>query len=208
MKRIAITQRVDVTHPHMERRDALDQKWCVFLQTIKLFPIFVPNNVNHVKNLIKDNSIDGILLTGGNSLAKYGGDAPERDEIEKMLITFSLSKNIPLLGVCRGMQVIQDYFNNNLSKTYGHVGTRHTLIVNNGFRLSDIVNRYQDVNSYHEYGAHDVEGDLCKVACSMDKVVMAIEHKNKNIFGVMWHGERELIFNKNDQDMFKQIFTI
>ena len=62
------------------------------------------------------------------------------------------------------------------------------------------------MNSFHEYGAYNVEGDLLKVAHSHDGVVMAIEHKEKNIFGVMWHSERELYFNKVDQDMFKKIF--
>ena len=85
MKRIAVTQRVDMISSHEERRDALDQRWIPFLQTINLLPILVPNNIPYVQQLIGDKSIDGILLTGGNSLVKYGGDAPERDEIEKLL---------------------------------------------------------------------------------------------------------------------------
>jgi gamma-glutamyl-gamma-aminobutyrate hydrolase PuuD len=44
------------------------------------------------------------------------------------------------------------------------------------------------------------------VAHSLDDVVMAVEHKEHKIFGIMWHSERESPFNKNDQDMFKEIF--
>ena len=102
--------------------------------------------------------------------------------------------------------MIQDFFNNPLCKISDHIGTRHSLIVHQGHKLSDIINHYENVNSFHEYGAYNVEGDLLKVAHSHDGVVMAIEHKEKNIFGVMWHSERELYFNKVDQDMFKKIF--
>jgi N5-(cytidine 5'-diphosphoramidyl)-L-glutamine hydrolase len=206
MKRIAVTQRVDMISSHEERRDALDQRWIPFLQTINLLSILVPNNISYVQQLIEEKSIDGILLTGGNSLVKYGGDAPERDEVEKLLIGFAYSKNLPLLGVCRGMQMIQDYFNNSLCEVDGHVTARHALIVHEGLRMSSVVKRFKDVNAFHEYGTYKVEGDLLKVANSHDNVVMAIEHKEKNIFGVMWHSERELPFNKNDQDMFKEIF--
>ena len=202
MKRIAVTQRVDVIDFRNERRDALDQKWTSFLQQINLLPIFVPNNVSYVNQLIEDKPIDGILLTGGNSLVKYGGDAPERDEVEKKLIDFACSKHIPLLGVCRGMQMIQDYFNNSLLHVKGHVATRHTLVVQEGLRISNVVNRFQDVNSFNEYGAYKVNGDLLSVAHSLDGVIMALEHKRYKIYGVMWHSERESPFNKNDQEMF------
>ena len=206
MKRIAVTQRVDIISSYKERRDALDQRWITFLQTINLLPILVPNNISYVQQLIEAKSIDGILLTGGNSLVKYGGDAPERDEVEKLLIEFAYSKNLPLLGVCRGMQMVQDYFNNSLCEVDGHVATRHSLVVKEGLRISNVVNRYQDVISFNKYGAYKVKGDLLSVAHSLDDVVMAVEHKEHKIFGVMWHSERETPFNNNDKDMFKEIF--
>ena len=206
MKRIAVTQRVDNISSREERRDALDQRWISFLQTIDLLPIVVPNNLSYVQQIIEDNSIDGILLTGGNSLVKYGGDAPERDMVEKLLIEFAYSKNIPLLGICRGMQMIQDYFNNSLCEVEDHVAIRHSLVVKEGLKISKFVNRLQDVNSFNKYGSYKVNGDLLPVAQSLDNVIMAVEHKEHEIFGVMWHSERETPFNKNDQDMFEEIF--
>lgn len=206
MKRIAVTQRVDFISSYSEKRDALDQRWVEFLQTIKLSPIIIPNNIDYVKQLIENNSIDGILLTGGNSLAKYQGGAPERDKVEKILIQYACAKKIPLLGVCRGMQMIQDYFNNPLSKISGHVAKRQSLVVKEGFKLTKIIKNFKDVNSFNEYGSYNVNGDLSLVASSLDGVIMSIEHKHHKIFGVMWHSEREFPFNKNDQDMFKKIF--
>jgi len=206
MKRIAVTQRVDVISSHDERRDALDQRWVAFLQSINLLPVLVPNNMYFVQQLIEEELIDGVLLTGGNSLTKYGGDAPERDEIEKALIEFAYIKNLPLLGICRGMQMIQNYFNNSLYEVSGHVAARHTLVVDEGHRISSILNGYQDVNSFHKQGAYKANGDLLQVAHSLDGVVMAVEHKEKCIFGVMWHSERESPYNEYDKALFKEIF--
>ena len=45
--------------------------------------------------------------------------------VEKKLIKYSLKKNIPLLGICRGMQMIAKVYNIKLSKMKGHVGVKH-----------------------------------------------------------------------------------
>jgi len=206
VKRIAITQRVEVISSNGERRDALDQRWLPFLQLANLMPVLVPNNMYVVQQLIDEAAFDGVLLTGGNTLTRYGGEAPERDEIESALIEFAYIKNLPLLGICRGMQMIQDYFNNLLYEVPNHVATRHKLVVNDGHRITRILSGYQDVNSFHNFGAYEVNGDLLQAAHSEDGVVMAVEHKQKNIFGVMWHSERESPYTENDKDLFREIF--
>ena len=206
MKRIAVTQRVEIISSYAERRDALDQRWVSFLQSINLFPLIIPNNISYINRLIKTGNIDGVLLTGGNSLASLGGDAPERDEVEKFLIRFAYKKNLPILGVCRGMQMGQEYFNNCLSVVTGHISTRHSLTVNKGRRMSGLLNNHRNVNSFHKYGSFKIEGELLEVARSPDGVIMAVEHKEKNIYGVMWHSEREIPFKNCDQDLFKKIF--
>jgi len=206
MKQIAITQRVEIKPSYGERRDALDQQWIEFLLSIELWPILVPNNLSYVTKLVEKEEIDGVLITGGNSLVHYGGDAPERDEVEIFLLEWALQKNITLLGVCRGMQVIQDYFGNRLTNISGHVATRHNLAVEENCRLSEALKRYPDVNSYHNIGTPNVEGDLLKIATSLDGIVKAVEHREKDVFGVMWHCERESPFRAEDKLLFEYIF--
>ena len=206
MKRIAITQRVEIKASYGERRDVLDQKWVEFLLSNELWPIPVPNNIQYVREFLEKEEIDGVLLTGGNSLVHFGGDAPERDEIEIFMLEWALEWNTPLLGVCRGMQIIQDYFENHLTHISGHVAARHTLHVEDNCRLSAAVKRYSDVNSYHEIGSHKVEGDLLQIATSLDGIVMAVEHREKDLFGVMWHSEREFPFRTEDKLLFENIF--
>ena len=53
MKRIAITQRVEVKPSYGERRDVLDQKWVEFLLSTELWPIPVPNNLQSVREFIE-----------------------------------------------------------------------------------------------------------------------------------------------------------
>jgi N5-(cytidine 5'-diphosphoramidyl)-L-glutamine hydrolase len=207
MKRIAVTQRVYETSSFGERRDALDQKWIKFLMSVDLLPVLLPNQLDCAKKIIKENQIDGILLTGGNSLVRYGGDAPERDKLEYFLLDWAMRKNIPLLGVCRGMQIIQDKFENGLEVVSNHVGKRHALVVKNDCRLSDVVKSISDVNAYHDYGTREVSGKLVSVATSFDGIVMAVEHYEKKIFGVMWHSEREYPFREQDKNLFREIFS-
>ena len=207
MKYIGITQRVNDIESYDERRDSLDQRWVNFLLSIDLLPILIPNNINYVKHLVNNHKIDGIILSGGESLCKYGGNVPERDEVEFFLIDWAINKNISLLGVCRGMQVIQDYFNNRLTKVQNHVGVRHKLSVVNNGRISELCKKYKDVNSYHNYGSFKVEPELKIIANSLDGVAMAIEHDQKHIYGVMWHMEREFPYCSLDYELFRQIFS-
>jgi N5-(cytidine 5'-diphosphoramidyl)-L-glutamine hydrolase len=206
MKRIAVTQRVYENSSFAERRDALDQKWVKFLMSVDLLPVLLPNQLDCAQKLIKENQIDGVLLTGGNSLVRYGGDAPERDKLESFLLEWAMGENIPLLGVCRGMQVIQEYFGNDLEAVSNHVDKRHALRVEEGCRMSYVVKSLPDVNAYHDFGARKVSGELISVATSLDGVVMAVEHHEQPVFGVMWHSEREDPFREEEKDLFREIF--
>lgn len=208
MKIIAVTQRVYVNHEFGERYDMLDQKWIPFLRSFDLWPLPVPNNLIYIKQLVEKYDINGVLLTGGNSLVRYGGNAPERDEIESFLLDWVLKEDVPLLGICRGMQVIQDYYGNKLNNVTGHVAQRHRLSVESGFRSSDLLLNYSSVNSYHQQGATDVHGDIIKTAESEDGVVMAIEHIDKQVFGVMWHPEREMELQAADRMLFNYVFGV
>ena len=207
MKQIAVTQRVEENSSSNERRDALDQRWAEFLISIDLLPVLLPNQLSCAKKILKTNHIEGVLLTGGNSLVRYGGNAPERDELEFFLLDWAMKKNIPLLGVCRGMQIIQDNFENNLEKVSNHVGTRHSLIANDGCRLSNVLKSLPDVNAFHDFGTREVSGNLLSVGTSLDGVVMAVEHNEKKVFGVMWHSERENLFREQEKNLFRKVFS-
>jgi|TARA_B110000495_G_C23030203_1_gene613298 gamma-glutamyl-gamma-aminobutyrate hydrolase PuuD len=206
MKKIAVTQRVIEESAYKERRDALDQRWVNFLLSIGFYPVLIPNHLEFVKKIVNESGIRGVLLTGGNSLCEYGGDAPERDQVEAYLLQWSLENAFPVLGVCRGMQLIQNFFGNKLGPVTGHVGARHELLIPENTRLSSSLDKLGKVNSYHEYGTKVVSGEIDACAYSKDGVVMAIEHRSQDIYGVMWHSEREEPFVGQEQEIFNFIF--
>jgi len=142
MKAVAITQRVSVVSAYGERRDCLDQAWTKFLSACGLLPVLLPNVPEAALALCEAVGIAGLVLTGGNDLAVLGGDAPERDAVENALLDLAEQRGLPVLGVCRGMQVIQQRFAIPLRRVEGHVAQR---------QLIRIEAEPREVNSYHHF---------------------------------------------------------
>jgi len=199
MQIVGITQRVQENPTYPERRDALDQKWTEFLLVCNITPIILPNHAIAVVNLIERISLKNFILTGGNSLMKLGGDAPERDALEKNILEISLKNQYSVLGVCRGMQVIQDYFHTPLKKVENHVCPKQTIL------LED---HEIEVNSYHDYGTDRETENMKSFAKAKDGIIKGIRHLNKPIMGIMWHPERLEPFQQRDIDLFKNFFAV
>ncbi|MBI5753334.1 MAG: gamma-glutamyl-gamma-aminobutyrate hydrolase family protein [Hydrogenophilales bacterium] len=197
MKLIAITQRVVVDGAHRERRDALDQRWYAFLNKCGLVPLLIPNHVESAHELISGVPIAGVLFTGGNDLVSMGGDAPERDETEKMLLDWALDQTMPVIGVCRGMQLIQSRFGVALEPVSGHVAETQAITIES---------EKATVNSFHNYGAYTTSPDLAIFAQASDGVVKGIRHLSYPITAVMWHPERLAPFAERDVAMFQAVF--
>ncbi len=198
MTNIIVTQRVEMQTTYGERRDALDQAWYNFLAQCELFPIIAPNHLQTLRKLLETISFDGILLTGGNSLSAYGGDAPERDEAELMLLKYAIDHGIPVLGVCRGMQLIQHFFGVKLCRVDGHIASKQVITVNGDQTIR---------NSFHKTGAVDTVKNLIVWAKAQDGVVKAVIHELLPIVGIMWHPERNEEFLQEDMMIFRNLFT-
>lgn len=197
MRWVAVSQRVDIIPEYGERRDSLDQNWTNFISACNLSPLLIPNNKNCAEYILANIHLSGIVLTGGNDLVAYGGNAPERDETEHFLLKYALDKKIPLLGVCRGMQIIQHYYGIELMPVQKHADTKHKIVIDgNEIR----------VNSYHNFGSKETRNPLKILARSEDGVIEAVQHNFASIEGVMWHPERCKPFKKHDIDLVKKLF--
>jgi putative glutamine amidotransferase len=195
---IAISQRVTILSDREERRDAIDQRWFEFFHQCDLLPVLIPNHQQLAEKILDQTPVKGVLLTGGNDLTSYGGDAPERDATELFLLQYCLDHDLPLLGVCRGMQLIQDHFGVKLKKVPNHVATTHSIKID-GEELQ--------VNSFHNYAALDSIDALRVMGRSNDDVVEAIRHKHFPILGIMWHPERNSPFQEFDINFVKSVFS-
>lgn len=198
MKRILVSQRVDIS-AHGERRDALDQRWVQLLAACGLATIPVPNLAENVAALFSLPEIAGVLLTGGNDLPSCGGDVPERDATETALIEGAVQHQLPVLGVCHGMQVIQSRYGVTLEAVAGHVMPEQDILIN-GVRTQ--------VNSYHRYGTRSSSNDLPVWAVADDGVVKAVRHVKLPIVGIMWHPERIKPWAARDCALIRQHFGV
>jgi putative glutamine amidotransferase len=189
MKTVLYTQRVEIVKSYGERRDCADQNIPRFIEVCGYLPVPIPNSKDVAVEMIEQLKPAGIILTGGNSLVKYGGDAPERDETEKAILDTAIEKNIPVYGFCRGMQMILDYFGCELQNVTDHVAVRHKI---NG-KLGEM-----EVNSFHNQACLKAEEPLEVLAKTQDGVIEAVQCSEKHILATMWHPERETPFNNDD----------
>ncbi len=188
MKRIGLTQRVEVIADYGERRDCLDQNWIKLFSDLDFMPIVLPNITQPelITRYLDALALDGVVLTGGNDLSQTNSPraAIERDEFESALINYCCDNNIPVLGVCRGMQMLNLYFGGELQNVSDHVTKNHIVNFTDGQSYS--------VNSYHDWGIpeHLLSKELFACGHSEDGLVEYCQHKNKPITGIMWHPER------------------
>lgn len=204
--RIAITQRVENVVSYEERRDCLDQRWAdlaIFLSA-SLFPL-ANLAMNALETTLETLEPDLVILSGGNSITaldKEASDiAPERDAYEAALLDLAVKQKIPVLGVCRGMQMINLHFGGKLQVVENHVAVRHKLKSHSETTFDD------EVNSYHQWGLYD--SDIARgfnvLASAEDGSIEAFRHANHEIFGIMWHPERGKKFSPNDIRFIKGI---
>ena len=199
MKTVAITQRVSVVPEHGERRDCLDQAWPRFLAACGLLPLPLPNVGDVALAMCGGTEIAGLVLTGGNDLAALGGDAPERDAVENALLDMAERRALPVLGVCRGMQILQQRCGIALHRVEGHVTPRQTIYVNG---------EPQQVNAYHRFAACESRAPLASWAVAEDGVVKAVHHQALPMTGIMWHPERNSPFAAQDVALFRRVFGV
>ncbi len=190
--RIALTQRVEDLPDRGERRDALDQRWAELVEEVDATPVLVPNRLGDPAGFIAASGVSLLVLTGGNDLSHLpgaSGAAPERDRTERALLDAAVAARLPVLGVCRGLQLMVDNAGGTLMPLEGHVATRHPVAVPDGRGWPLVDGR--EVNSFHDWGAApDGVVGLDVLATAPDGTVEALCHRELPQVAVMWHPER------------------
>lgn len=165
---------------------------------ITLFPIVSLNNIEEVCNIC-----DGLILSGSAidvNPSLYGENNIDliydgEDKLDYALIDIFSKKNKPILGICRGIQILNVYFGGTLYQDIPN----HTLKNSNGEKLMHYINIAQDsflykcykdkanVTSTHHQAIKDVAGCFKVTGISEDNIIEGIEYNN--IIGVQFHPE-------------------
>ncbi len=155
--------------------------------------------------------IDAVVFAGGADLDPqlYGEQAhpettglrPERDAAELPLMRSAVDRDLPLLGICRGMQLLSVVCGGSLAQhlpdVVGHDGHRpslgvyglHDVRLEPGSKVHGILGDRVSVPSYHHQGL-DSAGSLTVTGYADDETAEAVEHPDRRFaLGVLWHPE-------------------
>lgn len=195
MKRIGLTQRAHTISGISERRDMLDQRWAQLIERLGACPVPLANAVREPRRYLDALGLDGLVMTGGNDLTGLpdaSDAAPERDRFEAEAFRYFREKGLPVLGVCRGAQMINVLTGGRLERIENHVALRHALNWRDG--LPSEWDRPAIVNSFHGWAIpQDGLGDGLEAAArAEDGSIEAFYTTDSAVTGIVWHPEREL----------------
>lgn len=185
-KKVAISQRVDVLKDRDETRDAIDYRLPKLIETAGFLPLLVPNGLSSsgLDQWLDTLRPDAFVLSGGNDI----GQMPMRDETERKMLGYAEKNRLPVLGICRGMQMMAVYAGEPLKRLEGHVRSRHELRIALDPKHGELP---KTVNSYHDWGIAGVPRGYEAAAFSADNEIEAMRHLTLPWEGWMWHPERE-----------------
>jgi len=173
------------------------------------------------------NGLRGLLLSGGTDVnpARYGGtphpanEAPddERDELEAGLLKEALGSDLPVLAICRGMQLfnvvhggtlIQHLDNSAVHRVRGNDPALpvHEIAVEPGSRLASILGEgVHTVNSRHHQAVERIGAGLTVSArSSPDGVIEALERTDRAFaLAVQWHPEDQVLRDPSQRALFE-----
>lgn len=199
----------------------MGQRYVEALRATGAAPILLPlltNDPDAMRDIFA--RLDGVFLTGGVDVdpSRYGEPKhplcgttdPDRDAVELMLLEYAMANGLPVLAVCRGIQILNvarggtlyqdvtaqvpaamkhDYFPTpaNPSRTY----LAHDITVAPGSRLAAILGEtVVSVNSMHHQAIKDLADGLRPTAFAPDGIIEAVEGTNgQYLVAVQWHPE-------------------
>jgi len=202
MKRVVLSQRVDQCPDRDESRDALDLRLTDFLLAAGCLPFPVPNRLvdsnpaDALDRWIAAVRPEALVLSGGNDIGLH----LERDRTERHLLAAAEAGAWPVLGICRGMQMIGVHAGAALCEAPGHRRVRHRLLG----AAADTMER--ETNSFHAFSLASCPQGFEVLARSGDGQIEAIRHRARRWEGWMWHPEREARFDPRDLARLRALF--
>ncbi len=183
--------------------------------------LLVPPSTDGVEETL--DALDGLVLSGGNDVdpEAYGAEAheetnatrPERDRGELALLEGALARDLPVLAVCRGFQVLNvarggdlvqhlpEVVGSEQHREVKGVFSDHGVKIDDGSRLGSVLGDHAPVKSHHHQGVGRVGDGLVEVAWADDGTIEGLEDPERRFaVGVLWHPEAG-----EDQKLFEAL---
>jgi putative glutamine amidotransferase len=200
------------------------------LEQAGAMPVLIPPSVegDDPRDLLV--RLDGLLLSGGNDVdpALYGEKSlsstviveRERDDLEIPLARFAVEREMPVFGICRGMQLLNVALGGTLYQDiatqrpdalkhdhHSYEGPRdaraHSIHVASGSRLAEIVGPTTHVNSFHHQALKDLAPGLLSTAVAEDGLLEAVELPNHPFaLAVQYHPEELVASDPGSRALF------
>jgi len=167
-------------------------------------PVFLPLDLGPVDVVEK---LDGLLMTGGDDIApdRYGAELgpdthvpePTRDAYELALLDCAFERALPMLGICRGLQLVNVHAGGTLHQ---HVPEhafvdepgsveQHVVAIEANSVLAELYGPNKSVNSLHHQSIDQVGHGLRVTATTDDGGIEGVEHIDLPLVAVQWHPE-------------------
>lgn len=194
-------------------------------------PILLPLLINKEELAVAASVCDGFLFTGGPDISPFrfkeemiqqcGVVVPERDIMEEDLFSIAMETNKPILGICRGIQILNVFLGGTLyqdinvqfdsslplahSQVSGNSVLSHSVVVKKDSLLHHIVSKeYMQVNSFHHQAIKDLAPSLKLAGVAPDSLIEAVYLPEMKFFlGVQWHPEHLFRTNEDALNIFK-----
>jgi putative glutamine amidotransferase len=171
-------------------------------------PVILPPSDEGVDETL--DALDGIIFAGGADVDPQLYDAdrhpdtvgirPDRDRSESALMEGAFKRGVPMLAICRGMQLLnvlkggdlEQHLPDRTDQPHSDIGgfARHDVDIVNGSKLCEVLGNRQMVPSHHHQAPKRIGEGLIPVAKAPDGTIEAIEDAEATFtLGVLWHPE-------------------
>lgn len=168
--------------------------------------------------------LDGLLIGGGDDISArlYHGDFTldvrideERDRFELVALERAIPRGIPVLGVCRGAQMINVFFGGSLHHDLDEKlwrANRYTVMprlrieIQPGTKLAELIGHPRVfVNAIHHQAVDELASNLIAAALDEENIIQAVEDRERQfVLGVQWHPEL-LIYHSHQRMLFRAL---
>lgn len=214
---------IGITTDLKNKENSIESAYSLAIKHFGGIPFLIPtiesDPGNYYENVV--NHIDGLLIPGSRDMdpkfykqvtsSKINPMNIKRTNAEFELMEESLKRDLPILGICGGMQFINVFYGGSLHQDISEClpgagnhekGVIHDIKLVENTRLAELYGKDQiEVNSYHHQAIKDVGKDLLVNAVASDGIIEGIENPADKVMAVQWHPE--LNFDELSRKIFE-----